>query len=87
MLAYRPYARIWLALTGFMKSTSSAPASLSQTSAQELALSGCWTAREMGALVQRLNAVRLAPGTTAIADNSPIEALDTAGAWVLQRLL
>ena len=41
----------------------------------------------MGALVQRLDAVRLAPGTLAIADGSRIEALDTAGAWVLQRLL
>ena len=41
----------------------------------------------MGALVQRLDAVRLAPGTPAIADGSRIEALDTAGAWVLQRLL
>ena len=41
----------------------------------------------MGALVQRLDAVRLAPGTPAIANGSRIEALDTAGAWVLQRLL
>ena len=41
----------------------------------------------MGALVQRLDAVRLAPGTPAIANGSRTEALDTASAWVLQRLL
>ena len=41
----------------------------------------------MGAVVQQLDAVRLAPDTPAVADGSHIDALDTAGAWVLQRFL
>ncbi len=70
-----------------MQSVSPAPAAIAQPNPQDLALSGSWTARGIGALQQRLAAVRLPSKTAAIADASGIEALDTAGAWVLQKLL
>ena len=70
-----------------MKPTAAAPASLSQPSAQTLALSGCWTARGLGTLAQQLDDVRVASDTPVVADGSRIEALDTAGAWILQKLL
>ena len=62
-------------------------AALSQPTPQELALSGCWTAQELDGLANRVATVRIPPGTNAIADGSRIQALDTAGAWVLQKLL
>jgi phospholipid/cholesterol/gamma-HCH transport system permease protein len=70
-----------------MASSSIEPAALAQPSPQELALSGCWTARGIGSMAHRLGAVHVAPGTTAVADGTRVEALDTAGAWILQALL
>ena len=70
-----------------MRTKPVAPAAVSQTSPQVIALSGCWTARGVGEhgndLVLR-PADRLALLTV---DASGIEALDTAGAWVLHKLL
>jgi hypothetical protein len=51
---------------------------------QNLALSGCWTARGIDAIEQQLESVRVPAKAEAIADGARIEALDTAGAWVLQ---
>ena len=70
-----------------MKSLSAAPAAIAQPNPQDLALSGSWTARGIGTLQHRLASVRLPSTTEAIADAAGIEALDTAGAWVLQKLL
>ena len=70
-----------------MKPVSPAPAAIAQPNPQDLALSGSWTARGIGPLQHRLAAVRLPSKTEAVADGSCIEALDTAGAWVLQKLL
>ena len=70
-----------------MQSVSPAPAAIAQPNPQDLALSGSWTARGIGTLQHRLATVRLPSKTAAIADASGIEALDTAGAWVLQKLL
>ena len=50
-------------------------------------MSGTWTARELDGLADRVKRVRIPAGTNAIADGSRIQALDTAGAWVLQKLL
>jgi phospholipid/cholesterol/gamma-HCH transport system permease protein len=63
-----------------------APAAVSQTTPQVIALSGCWTARGLGEHEAELlqAADRPAPLTV---DASGIEALDTAGAWVLHTLL
>ncbi|WP_246628694.1 ABC transporter permease [Methylomagnum ishizawai] len=48
-------------------------------------MSGCWTARGIGAIEQRLEALRLP--ATATLDATGIEALDTVGAWILQKRL
>lgn len=64
-----------------------ASAAIAQPSPQELALSGCWTAVGIGVLEQPLASVRVAANTQLAADGTRIEALDTAGAWVLHKLL
>jgi phospholipid/cholesterol/gamma-HCH transport system permease protein len=62
-------------------------ASIDQPTATEFALAGQWTARGIGA-IQKKYAALAAPGKSAVtADGAKIEALDTAGAWILQKLL
>ena len=63
------------------------PAAISQPTPEDLALSGSWTARGIGAIEHQLEHLRVVSSTEAIADGARIEALDTAGAWVLQKLL
>ena len=70
-----------------MKPSPAEAAVLSQPTAQELKLSGFWTARGIGFIERQIETVRLASRTDAVADGTRIEALDTAGAWVLQKLL
>jgi len=70
-----------------MKPLSVAPAAVTQPTPQDLALSGSWTARGMGAIGQQIESVRVPSRTEVITDGARIEALDTAGAWVLQKLL
>jgi phospholipid/cholesterol/gamma-HCH transport system permease protein len=62
-------------------------AELSQPTAQELVLSGFWTAGGIGPIEHQLESIRLTSRTNVIADGTRIEALDTAGAWVLYKLL
>ena len=50
-------------------------------------MSGPWTARGIGTIEPQLEAVRVPSNTQAVVDGARIEALDTAGAWVLQKLL
>ncbi len=76
-----------LACTHGMKSKPSESAAVSLSSPQNLALSGPWTARTLGALVTELDAVSIPAGAATLADASHIEAMDTAGAWLLQKLL
>jgi len=70
-----------------MKPMPVAPAAVAQPTPQDLELSGSWTARGIGAIERQLESVRVPAKTEAIADGARIEALDTAGAWVLQKLL
>ena len=63
------------------------PAAITQASPRNLALSGSWTARCINALEHQLAALEFAPATPVLADGASIEALDTAGAWVLHKLL
>lgn len=70
-----------------MQQLSAAPAAIAQPNPQDLALSGSWTARGIGDLQRRLATLRLSSKTESIADVAGIEALDTAGAWLLQKLL
>ncbi len=70
-----------------MKPTSPALAAITQSTPQALALSGSWTARGVGGIEQQLESVRTADKLPLLADAAQIEALDTAGAWVLQKSL
>ena len=71
-----------------MKSLLPKPAAIEQPTPQSLVLSGCWTARGIGTLEQQLeSAGRAAAKTPLVADGAGVEALDTVGAWLLQKLL
>jgi len=62
-------------------------AAIAQPSPEELVLTGSWTARDIAGIQHPLASIRLAPHTQARADGAGMEALDTAGAWVLHKLL
>ncbi|AKU12146.1 hypothetical protein AzCIB_2251 [Azoarcus sp. CIB] len=70
-----------------MQSMSAAPAAIAHSSSQELVLSGAWTARGIGAIAPEIDAISAPAGQELLVDGARIEALDTAGAWVLQKLL
>lgn len=70
-----------------MKSASATPAAVAQPAPQELALSGYWTARGIGAIESDLDALSATSKSELTVDGARIEALDTAGAWVLQKML
>jgi phospholipid/cholesterol/gamma-HCH transport system permease protein len=63
------------------------PATLTQACSKALVLSGAWTARGIGAQESQLKSVQLPPQSQVSADATHIDALDTAGAWLLQELL
>ncbi|MFC5705248.1 ABC transporter permease [Aeromonas eucrenophila] len=67
--------------------TTTAPAAITQTTPQALVLSGAWTARGVGRLTGELDALSVPAGSDWIIDASGIEAFDTVGAWVVQKLL
>jgi len=70
-----------------MKPSSQAGAAIAELSPQELALSGQWTARGVGVITAKLDALHRERQTETIADAAQIDALDSTGAWVLQKLL
>jgi phospholipid/cholesterol/gamma-HCH transport system permease protein len=63
------------------------PAAIAQPNPDELALSGCWSALGMGALDRQLGALAVSHQAQVVVDGARVEALDTVGVWVLQRLL
>ncbi len=70
-----------------MNATTVGSAAFTQPTPRALALSGHWTARGVGAVAAQLDSLRGTSGQPLVADGSGVEALDTAGAWVLQQLL
>ena len=70
-----------------MEPAAPAPAAISQPTPQELVLSGCWTARSIGALERQLQTLQVPQGAQVAADGARVQALDSAGAWLLQQLL
>ena len=70
-----------------MDTLSVASAAVAHPTPQGLTLSGSWTARGIGAAKAGLDASSGGPESTLVIDGARIEALDTAGAWVLQKLL
>ncbi|MCU6435006.1 MlaE family lipid ABC transporter permease subunit [Undibacterium sp. Jales W-56] len=70
-----------------MKPSSTDHAAIEQLSPQAIALSGLWTARGIGSLESKLDAFPAPSQSSVVVDGARIHALDTAGAWVLQKLL
>ena len=70
-----------------MKPPAVKAASLTQPTPAQLVLAGPWTAVGIGPIEAQLSALRLPSGTPAVADGAGIAALDSAGAWLLQKLL
>lgn len=68
-----------------MKSQSRASAK--QTNPNSLVLAGGWTARGLGTIVAQLDGFQLATDAAGQIDAHGIDALDTAGAWILHKLL
>jgi phospholipid/cholesterol/gamma-HCH transport system permease protein len=62
------------------------PATFTQTSEREWKLSGSWTVLGLEHLTQQIATQACASGEVTL-EGSDLEALDTAGAWVLQRWL
>jgi phospholipid/cholesterol/gamma-HCH transport system permease protein len=84
-LAHKLGAAFVLRSGSTMSILSIEPAAITQATAQVLALSGSWTARALGGIDARVDTLS-APSAT-IVDAARIEALDTVGAWLLQRLM
>jgi phospholipid/cholesterol/gamma-HCH transport system permease protein len=73
-----------------MPPTSANSAAISQGPEQAVQLSGRWTALDVGHLeteIQALSTQRHPSSAQVIVDASQVQALDTVGAWVLQKLL
>jgi phospholipid/cholesterol/gamma-HCH transport system permease protein len=86
-VAYKPPETFPLPSGTSMSTLPLTPASITDPTSQELALSGSWTARGIGTGVPGLAVPAGGTESTLIVDGSSIEALDTAGAWVLHKLL
>ena len=63
------------------------PACLAQENSRRLELSGAWTALQLGNVENAVNAVQTDGGGSWEVDAHRLSALDSAGAWVLYRLL
>jgi len=63
------------------------PAAYTQPSPQTVVLSGAWTASGLGNIAPGLDTLQWAAGTAVVIDGAAISAFDTAGAWLVQRLL
>jgi phospholipid/cholesterol/gamma-HCH transport system permease protein len=70
-----------------MKSSPETPAAFTQSTKNEFVCSGKWTARGIGKLARRLDLVSNSGTTRVVIDGAKVEALDTAGVWILRRLL
>ena len=86
-LAHRSVGAIGLPSSGHMDTPSMTPATVAQPTPQTLTLSGAWTGRGLGAVVPQLDALSGSGQSQVVVDGASIEAVDTAGAWVLQKLL
>lgn len=76
-----------LACSSFMASLSVTSTATADPTPQGLALSGSWTARGIGVGGPGLNVPSGGDKSALVIDGSRIEALDTAGAWILHKLL
>ena len=69
-----------------MNPLSVALATITQSLPQEITLAGAWTARGIVAIDRQLSAISASPKSEMVINGAGIEAFDTAGAWVMQKL-
>ncbi|MBS1139843.1 MAG: hypothetical protein H6R13_1296 [Proteobacteria bacterium] len=62
------------------------PAEIARTTPQELVVSGTWTAYGIGQIEAQLKALSAPSGSTLVIDASRIEAFDSVGAWIMEKL-
>lgn len=70
-----------------MKSLPNRLAAITQPTSLGFKLEGCWNAQNMGTIERQLAIIQVPANTNVIADCAEIKAMDTAGAWVLQKML
>jgi phospholipid/cholesterol/gamma-HCH transport system permease protein len=70
-----------------MNSLSVAPATITQSLPQEITLAGAWTVRGIVSIDQQLGAIYASKKSEIVINGAGIDAFDTAGAWVMQKLL
>ncbi len=63
------------------------PASIGQPTPDSLALSGAWNIYGISTIEKALDGLNIEPNTVKFCDGANVSALDTAGAWLLQKLL
>lgn len=63
-----------------------AQAEIARTTPQELVASGSWTAYGIGQIEAQLKALSAPSGSTMVIDASRIEAFDSVGAWIMEKL-
>lgn len=86
-LAYRSGKGFPLILSRTMEALPLTHAAIAQANPQTLTLSGCWSVAGIGTAGPQLASLRIAGKTQLLANAEGIEVLDTAGAWLLQKLL
>ena len=70
-----------------MKSLPNRLAAITQPTSLGFKLEGCWNAQNMGSIERQLATIQVPANTNVTADCAEIKAMDTAGAWVLQKML
>ena len=70
-----------------MKASPNRLAAITQPTSLGFKLEGCWNAQNMGNIERQLAAIQVPANTNVTADCAEIKAMDTAGAWVLQKML
>ena len=70
-----------------MKSSPNRLAAITQQTSLDFKLEGCWNAQNMGDVEREIATIQAPANSTVIANCAKIEAMDTVGAWVLQKLL
>ena len=70
-----------------MKSSPNRLAAITQQTSLGFKLEGCWNAQNMGDVEREIATIQAPANSTVISNCAKIEAMDTVGAWVLQKLL
>ena len=70
-----------------MKPVLNRLAAITQPTSQGFMLEGCWNAQNMGTIEQQIATIQVPTNASTTIQCSKILAMDTAGAWVLQKLV